>query len=220
MIAARLSPGAISESSSSHLPPSEASKVAKPVMFPPGWLSPGTMPVATGSITSANTIGIVRVCRWSATVAGVEPARMMSGCRPTNSCASSYPIVVAAVPPKVDPQVAAIGPTQARKRLNERGDATLPLRIVFVAEHEHADAPHAVALLHVRRERPRRSSAAEKRDELAPANHSITSSARSRIDGGMARPSALAVLRFTTISNLVGNYREIARLRAARMRST
>src|SRR6516165_1705553 len=35
--------------------------------------------------------------------------------------------------------------------------------------------------------------------------YSITSSARSSIDGGMARPSALAVLRFTTISNFVGN---------------
>jgi hypothetical protein len=35
----RLSPGATSESSSSHLPPSEASKPAKPVTFPPGWLS-------------------------------------------------------------------------------------------------------------------------------------------------------------------------------------
>src|SRR6516164_10395541 len=35
--------------------------------------------------------------------------------------------------------------------------------------------------------------------------HSITSSARSRIDGGTARPSALAVLRFRTIWNLVGN---------------
>jgi len=34
--------------------------------------------------------------------------------------------------------------------------------------------------------------------------HSITSSARSKIDGGTVRPSALAVLRFTTISNLVG----------------
>jgi hypothetical protein len=48
MIAARLSLGAISESSSSHLPPSEASKVAKPVMFPPGWLSRATMPLARG----------------------------------------------------------------------------------------------------------------------------------------------------------------------------
>ena len=35
--------------------------------------------------------------------------------------------------------------------------------------------------------------------------YSITSVARSMIDGGMARPSALAVLMFTTISNLVGN---------------
>ena len=34
---------------------------------------------------------------------------------------------------------------------------------------------------------------------------SMNSSARSRIDGGIARPSAVAVLRFRTISNLVGN---------------
>jgi hypothetical protein len=45
MIATRLSPGAVSESSSSHLPASVVSKVAKPVMFPPGWLSRGTMPL-------------------------------------------------------------------------------------------------------------------------------------------------------------------------------
>ena len=41
---------------------------------------------------------------------------------------------------------------------------------------------------------------AEERDELA-SSHSITSSARSIIDGGTARPGALAVLRFTVISN-------------------
>ena len=35
--------------------------------------------------------------------------------------------------------------------------------------------------------------------------YSITSSARTRIDRGTSRPSALAVLRFTAISNLVGN---------------
>jgi len=35
--------------------------------------------------------------------------------------------------------------------------------------------------------------------------YSMTSSARSMIDGGTARPSALAALRFTTISNFVGN---------------
>src|SRR5262249_36744541 len=117
----------------------------------------------------------------------------------------SYPIVVAAVPPKVYPHVAAIGPTQARKRLCERGNVNLPHGIVFVPRHEQADPPHAVALLRARRERPRGDRAAEERDEVAPPNHSITSSARSRIDGGMASPSAVAVLRFTTISNLVGN---------------
>ena len=34
--------------------------------------------------------------------------------------------------------------------------------------------------------------------------YSITSSARARTDGGMVRPSALAVLRFTASSNFVG----------------
>src|SRR6516165_12587120 len=65
MIAARLSPGAISESSSSHLPASEGSKPPNPVMFPPGWLSRGTMLLATGSLTLAKTIGIL-VSRWRA----------------------------------------------------------------------------------------------------------------------------------------------------------
>jgi hypothetical protein len=34
--------------------------------------------------------------------------------------------------------------------LHERAEAALPLRIVFVERHEHADAPHAVALLRAR----------------------------------------------------------------------
>src|SRR5262245_37966513 len=44
---------------------------------------------------------------------------------------------------------------------------------------------------------------------IAPAcgwrTHSITSSTLARIAGGIARPSALAVLRFTTNSNFVGS---------------
>jgi hypothetical protein len=46
---------------------------------------------------------------------------------------------------------------------------------------------------------------ADESDEFAPLHSSITSSARSRVDGGTARPSAVAVLRFTAISNFVGN---------------
>src|SRR6516165_7196266 len=59
-------------------------------------------------------------------------------------------------------------------------------------------------LLRARRERPRGSRAAKQRYELAPAAHSITSSARSRNASGIVRPSALAVVKLMTRSNLVG----------------
>jgi hypothetical protein len=62
------------------------------------------------------------------------------------------------------------------KRLRERRNEGLPHGIVFVARHEHADAPYPVALLRSRRERPHGRST-EERDEFAPLNHSITSSA-------------------------------------------
>src|SRR5262245_23296452 len=58
-------------------------------------------------------------------------------------------------------------------------------------------------LLRPRRERPRGCRAAEQRDELA-ALHSITSSARASSVGGTSRPSALAVNKLMTRSNLVG----------------
>jgi hypothetical protein len=58
--ATRLSPGAISESNSTHLPPIVASKLAKPVMFPPGRSSRSKMRWTTGSLTTNKTIGIVR----------------------------------------------------------------------------------------------------------------------------------------------------------------
>jgi hypothetical protein len=47
-----------------------------------------------------------------------------------------------------------------------------------LARQEHADAPYAAPLLRLRRERPRRRRAAEKGDELAALNHSMTSVAR------------------------------------------
>jgi len=100
MIAVRLRPGAISESSSSHLPASEASKAAKPVTFPLGRSSLATMRWATGSLTFAKTIGIVGVSRWRATISGVPFARMMSGFRPTNSCASARILLGSLRPPE------------------------------------------------------------------------------------------------------------------------
>jgi hypothetical protein len=80
----------------------------------------------------------------------------------------SYPIDVIAGPPRDNPHVAAIGPTQARKRLSEPRDASLRPGIVFLVRHEHADPPHAPALLRTRRDRPSRR-AAECGDEVAPS---------------------------------------------------
>jgi len=45
----------------------------------------------------------------------------------------SRPIDVIAAPPKIHPNVAAIDPTQARKRFPERSIESLPHGIAFVA---------------------------------------------------------------------------------------
>ena len=62
--------------------------------------------------------------------------------------------------------------------------------------------PQLPRLLRARRERPRRR-AAEQRDEIA-SPHSITSSASVRSLSGIWRPTALAVFKLMTNSNLVG----------------
>src|SRR5262249_5506510 len=106
-------------------------------------------------------------------------------------------------PSHVDIDVAADCPARLLQTLQKCGDAALPLRIVRGQVHEHADAPHTLArLLRTHRERPRRR-AADERDELA-ALHSITSSARASSVGGTSMPSARAVCRLITNSNLVG----------------
>src|SRR5262249_10402014 len=60
------------------------------------------------------------------------------------------------------------------------------------------------ARLRPRHERPRGRRPAEQRDELAPADHSITSSATASSLSGIARPRALAILRLIKSRNLVG----------------
>src|SRR5262249_13277121 len=60
-------------------------------------------------------------------------------------------------------------------------------------------------LLRSRRKRPRRRCAPEQPDEIAPSDHSITSSARVRSMGGTARPMAFAAFKLITSSSCVGN---------------
>ena len=175
MMETRLSPGAICKSSSSHLPPSGRKDDRDRPRLP---------------LEGNGRRG--HACQ--------DGVGLQADYLPRER---SHPIDVSAGPTKVHPHVAAIGPTQAGERLRERSNASLRHGVVFVARHEHADAPHAVALLRPRREGPYRR-AAEERDELAPPILSITSSAMARIPGGMVSPSALAVLRLITNSKLIG----------------
>src|SRR5712691_3900479 len=105
----------------------------------------------------------------------------------------------------VDEDVAALPPSTPFEPLPESGEPRLQVRIVLLAAQQHANAPHWVALLRVRRERPR-PRATEKRYELPPLDlsHSMTSSASASSLSGIVSPRALAVLRLMRSSNLVG----------------
>src|SRR5262249_42563204 len=104
-----------------------------------------------------------------------------------------------------DDQIAAIDETTLaqfvpERRIAEPHNSLRPRRADGKAAKE-PDAINAPGVLRARRERPRRRSAADERDELAPP-HSITSSAMASSPGGKLRPNALAVLRLMTNSNL------------------
>src|SRR5262245_6831847 len=103
-------------------------------------------------------------------------------------------------PARVDLHVAADAPAGLLETLQERAEAGLKFPIVRSRGQENANEAHLLALLRARRKRPRRR-AAEQRDELALV-HSITSSARASSVGGTVRPSAFAVFRLTTNSNI------------------
>src|SRR5262249_3209588 len=107
---------------------------------------------------------------------------------------------VVATPSIVDLHVVADSPAQLLQPLMESCEARLSFSIIGDGIHEHADPAH-LRLLRARRERPCRR-AAEQRYELA-SFHSITSSARASSVGGPSMPSACAVLRLRTNTNLV-----------------
>src|SRR5262249_14909936 len=104
---------------------------------------------------------------------------------------------------KLKGDVAPLGPAQFLQSLLERAEAPRPFRIALGEALQHADPPHALALLRAHRERPRHRRTTEQRDELAPP-HSITSSARTNNVIGNSMPIALAAFRLTISSNFVG----------------
>src|SRR5262249_44194499 len=112
------------------------------------------------------------------------------------------PVGLSVGPAILDRKVLSLAETRFPKAIAKGGDKRLAALRIGVAQK--ADDRHG-RLLRRCNSRPRHRSPAEKPDEFA-APHSITSSARTRIVGGISRPSALAVLRLTTSSNLVGTW--------------
>src|SRR5262249_1645725 len=127
---------------------------------------------------------------------------------------------IIASPTVVDPNITTHRPSPVLQSLEEPRDAGLPLLIVGGQVHERTDAAHSLARLGVRRDRPR-CRAAEQHDELAALHYSITSSVRGSSEIGGSRPSALAVFRLMTSSNLSANWiGKSPGLAPLRMRST
>src|SRR5256885_8048206 len=108
--AARMRRGAISFSSSSHLPLKLYSKIMNPVTLPPGRASVSTKPAPTGSPTPTNTIGKLRVTRCNAATPRV-PADVR---RERDQFRRVLPFAVGIVlaPADVDPHIAAVGPAK------------------------------------------------------------------------------------------------------------
>src|SRR5262249_32839260 len=109
--------------------------------------------------------------------------------------------LVASFPPAIlDRDIATIDPAKLAQSLHKRGGPFASGQTCALAQE--ADGRQLPRLLRPRRERPRRR-AAEHRDELAAPDHSITSSASNCKELGTSMPSALAVCRLMTSSNLV-----------------
>src|SRR5437016_13991548 len=101
-----------------------------------------------------------------------------------------------------DRNVLAVDVAEFAQSLAKSGEIPQSPGVVRSRGGEDADHRHWL-LLRAGREGIRRRAAKHEHDTAT--FHSIASSARARIDGGTFKPSASAVLRLTTSSNVVGS---------------
>jgi hypothetical protein len=81
-------------------------------------------------------------------------------------CQCPDPIRISGCPANFDLKIASFLPAQLRERIAKRREPRLRCRIALRNAHQHADAPHPVALLRSRSERPC-CRASKQREELA-----------------------------------------------------
>src|SRR5271166_1511066 len=137
MLAARLTPGAISVSNSSHLLPISATSPMNPVSARAGQArnEPGADRVADDHKYDRDRPRLPLECSGHRSRAcedhvGLQVDQFFRE--------HPHPIDVATGPTNVHPHVAAICPTQLLKLPREPGKPDLCVKIVFVEPHEHA----------------------------------------------------------------------------------
>src|SRR5262245_39927369 len=163
--ATRIRLGAICLSNSNHFALRLNSNDMKPVTLPPGRARWSTYPAPTGSVTTVNTTGTVRVDSSSGPTLDAPPARMTSGASAASSAECLRISVMLGVAQRVSirrfcpmPQPNMASPCRnAPRRACHTGSSGDP----------GPSTPIPLALLRVRHERPYRR-AADQRDELAP----------------------------------------------------
>src|SRR5262245_16550635 len=106
---ARVTPGAICLSSSSHFPLIPYSKLINPVALPPGRARFSMKPPPTGSATCTNTIGTSRVACSNGAKVEVPGARRTSGRSASNSAA--YLRALSALPAPQRKSIVTLRPT-------------------------------------------------------------------------------------------------------------
>jgi hypothetical protein len=169
-----------------------------PVTFPPGWLSVLTSPSSTGSAPITNTMGMVAVAALAATAAGGASATMDSSLVCNQFAGHGrQSIIMALCPVVLDRYISPLDEAGFVQAVSESGD----LIAQWFRRGCRKNTYHRCPLLCACPKRPRRR-AADQPDELAPSDHSITSSATLSSDGGTLMSSVRAVSALMTSSNL------------------
>src|SRR5262245_29608858 len=145
MTAARVTPGEICLSNSSHFPLMPYSMLAKPVALPPGRAKLAAKPPPTGSPAFTNTMGRVRVFsvqRHQARVAADQNNVRRERDQFRRRFANAFGVTGA--PAILQPHIATIGPAQFLQSLQKCSDTGKRFRIVRSRSHQHANAPRSL----------------------------------------------------------------------------
>jgi hypothetical protein len=126
------------------------------------------MPLSTGSMMLANTMGMDRVCRCNSYTIVVTFACTTSGFDPTSSATAAR--IRSMPPPAIQryshPKVAPFRPAETAQALRQSRDAGLRFRIVLGEAHQDANPPQPLTRLRPRQEWPCRRTS-EQRDKRA-----------------------------------------------------